>query len=264
MEPQEHQQLLTVREQREHSFDRALIVMATGQYNPYIHELLASRRQHFPSHVYLFTDQHHDEPNLTSIYIRDHGWPMIPLLRFEAITGCAELYREPYLFMIDAETRFERQVTASSPLVAVLHRNIMRFRDAYNYEDRAESTAYVAPGEGEKHFACGFVGGQRDEFLRMAEKIAHNIRADIDRGIRARWGDESHLNRYLIDNRPTLVLPPSYMCPEGNPYFTPYITHLNKTFKVINKPDTDAYLAVAPKDYQDVWGMSQGVLPRKQ
>jgi histo-blood group ABO system transferase len=44
----------------------------------------------------------------------------------------------------------------------------------------------------------------------MANKISENIDIDYSRNIIAVWHDESHMNRYFIDNKPTLILSPSY------------------------------------------------------
>ena len=42
------------------------------------------------------------------------------------------------------------------------------------------------------------------------------IDEDAEHGITARWHDESHWNRYLIDNPPDVVLPGDWMCSDEN------------------------------------------------
>jgi histo-blood group ABO system transferase len=44
----------------------------------------------------------------------------------------------------------------------------------------------------------------------MAEVLANRVTKDLVRGVIALWHDESQMNRYLIDNPPTLSLTPSY------------------------------------------------------
>ena len=242
-------------ENRTNKYNRALIAMATGEYNEFIPSLIKSAKDFFGCHFYIFTDrpaEYEHFKDITIIEIPHYGWPKMPLLRFEILHKHKNIFRENYLFLIDSEAIFERQVGVSilEYRVATLHRNIMRFRDEYNYETRRESTAFVDKKEGEKYYACGFIGGAKREFFRMCEIISGNIRTDINNGIRAIWGDESHLNRYLIDNPPTLVLPPNYMCPYGNPYFIPYIKHRDKQFKRINKEDAQNFLNIDPKDYK--------------
>jgi hypothetical protein len=245
-------------EDRTNKTNRAVAVVATGPYNQFVLQLITSAHYFFRAHVYLFTDEpekYKDFPNVTIATCPHLGWPRMPLLRFELLHRYRDIFKEDYIFILDAEAEFRKKISNSvlDHRTATLHRNIMRFRDEYNYEKRESSTAYIAPTEGEKYYACGFIGGKRREFLHMLGVVSENIRTDISNGIRARWGDESHINRYLIDNRPTTVLPPCFMLPEGNPYFTKYIVHRHKEFKKINKPDTDRFLTVDPADYENPW-----------
>jgi len=78
--------------------------------------------------------------------------------------------------------------------------------------------------EGEYYYAGGFNGGSTKRFLEMAEVLADRVNKDLERGVIALWHDESQMNRYLIDNPPTLSLTPSYCFAEemmGNPEY-PY------------------------------------------
>ena len=49
----------------------------------------------------------------------------------------------------------------------------------------------------------------------MASVLAERILEDKKKGIIAVWHDESHMNRYLIDNEPAIILNPSYCYPES-------------------------------------------------
>lgn len=239
------------------------LVIATGQYNSFLPSLASSALNYadFKHDFLIFSDQEHqclkDMPNVSEIVpIPSLEWPRMPLLRFELYLQHLAKMTGEYIISLDAESRFDRVIKPevfASDRVACLHRNITRLRKDFNYEDRTESTAYVGPDEGERYYACGLVGGTPSEFERMSRTLSENIRTDIANGIRARWGDESHLNRYYIDNEPTLILPPNYMCPAGNPYFRQYITHRDKAFKRVNIRDTDQYLTVNPADYEVDW-----------
>jgi histo-blood group ABO system transferase len=50
--------------------------------------------------------------------------------------------------------------------------------------------------------------------------ISKNIKIDFEKNFIAVWHDESHLNRYMIDNTPTKILTPSYCYPEN--MYLPY------------------------------------------
>lgn len=235
---------------------KAIVIVATGNYNQYIHTLIPSALEKFADHVYLLTDKPEDYSeyeNVTTIFTPHIGWPRMPLLRFELINKHYSHFKEDYIFLVDAEADFVRFIHDDDILgdtVATLHRNIMRLRKDYNYETRKESEAYVAPDEGEKYYACGFVGGKREEFGAICAWMTKTIRKDIANGIRAIWGDESYLNRYFIDNPPMRILPPSFMCPQGNPYFLPFIVHRNKNFKRVDVKEAKQFLTIDPKDYE--------------
>jgi histo-blood group ABO system transferase len=49
----------------------------------------------------------------------------------------------------------------------------------------------------------------------MAESINLNIEEDLRNGIIAVWHDESHINRFLLDNPPSLILEPPFAIAES-------------------------------------------------
>jgi histo-blood group ABO system transferase len=116
-----------------------------------------------------------------------------------------------------------------------------------SYDRNPKSLAYVPQGEeGEYYYAGGFNGGKTDKFLEMAEIIADRVNKDLDNKVIAKWHDESHLNRYLIDNPATLTLSPNYcfdeqfldkrvMLSEGVPYpfQEPKIIALKKDYEFL-------------------------------
>lgn len=231
----------------------ALIVVATNNYNDFIPSLIGSTYVHFPCKIYLFTDMPHlyeQYNNVEVIAIKNYKWPVIPLLRTELVLHYFDKIKEDYIYMIDAECIFVDNIRneMQHETVAVLHRNIIRYRDEYNYEDNPKSTAYIENGE--KYFCGGFIGGEREHVKRIMEFMSKNIRKDIDNGIRAIWGDESHLNKFYTIERPHKILPPSYMLPEGNETFRPKIVHRNKSFKNVWLSDVKMKRSVNKKDYK--------------
>ncbi len=68
----------------------------------------------------------------------------------------------------------------------------------------------------------------------MSNFLANNIDIDYSRGIIAVWHDESHMNRYFIDNSPTVILSPSYCYPENvNLSYTKRLLALDKNHQEI-------------------------------
>lgn len=236
-----------------------LIVVFTGKYKTYMERFVETFKKNFcggNANLYIFTDgEVPDDPRIIKIPVKHLGWPTMPLLRPEMLYKHRHLFKNEYLYTIDGDVYFKEKITQgelTGDLVGTLHRNLERPRVDFNYEKRKESTAYVSPDEGEKYFACGLYGGNRVRFFDILRIMSENIRKDINKGIRAVWGDESHINRYFIDHPPTKILSPIYMCPENNTKFNGKIIHYHKDFKKINIEDTKNYETVNQADFENI------------
>lgn len=239
----------------------ALLTIATKDYNGFIKDLATSNHDFFGADLIVFTDrpdEHKDLPDTKAVKIKSFGWPEMPLLRFECFYELKKVWEEyDYVYMIDADALFVEKIELKwlhkKGLIGVLHRNLSRYRDQYNYENRPESSAYMNDDEGEKYFACGFTGGSKDDFEKLSYYMSSRIRSDISMGMRALWGDESHINKYFALVERPYILPPSFMCPENSPYFKPIITHQNKTFKSVYLEDAKEHTEINSEDYRVDW-----------
>lgn len=238
--------------------ETGLLVVYTGEYFKYFEKFWQTFNNFCggQARLYVFTDRKASElPNdkrIVRIPTNHFDWPIMPLLRWHLVDFFRDYYQEDYLYLIDGDVYFKDKVIANAikgELVGTLHRNIERSRKDFNYETRKESTAHIPDDLGEKYFCGGFVGGKREEFLKMAKRLKNNIQKDIDNGIRAVWGDESHINRYFVDHAPTEILSPEYMCPEGNDKFKQRIVHIHKDFKKMNKADVEKHTTINSDDY---------------
>lgn len=196
------------------------IIIATGKkYHRFIDPLLSSMKQFFlkgDAEVtpFLFTDDpvRHEA---TQYYQKDLGYPGATLWRFRTILEREEdLKKMHYLYYIDVDMLFINPVGREiiGNRVGTLHPGFNDKRGTY--ETRALSLARVDDHEGDNYFCGGFNGGSSEEFLKMSNILSKNIGTDYNNGIVAVWHDESHLNRYFIDNKPTVILDSSYCYPE--------------------------------------------------
>lgn len=198
-----------------------LLVVATGKYVNFVDQLLDSADKYFCTNhevtYFVFTDgQLKPRKNMKVIYQEHLGWPYDTMMRHQMYyEHKSEFESMDYLFASDADMRFVDIVGDEilSDRVATQHPGYVGRRGTY--ETRRTSTAYVAPIEGTYYFAGGFHGGTAQEFLKLAHTIAENVQQDLQHDVIAIWHDESHLNRYFIDNPPTCILSPSYCYPES-------------------------------------------------
>lgn len=201
-----------------------LCIVATGKYIQFVLPLIESGRKYFcPDHritYFVFTDGTIEQADdIVVLPHRKLGWPYDTMMR----CGIYDHYRDilqnqDYLFALDADMLFVDTVGDEilGERVATRHPGFVVRRGTY--ETRPESTAAVMRHEGSRYFAGGFHGGSATEFLRLVHTMFENIMTDLAHNIIAIWHDESHLNRYFIDNPPTVILSPSYCYPESWPF----------------------------------------------
>lgn len=198
-----------------------LLIVATGRYIEFVKPLIDSANKYFCTNhqitYFVFTDG--QPPKANNIIRLEHkrlGWPFDTMMRLAVYNKYApQLSKMDYLFAVDADMRFVAPVGDEiiGERVATQHPGYVGRRGTY--ETRRESTAYVGNNEGVHYFCGGFNGGSAKEYLKLAKTITENVEKDLAKGIIAVWHDESHINRYFIDNPPTAILSPSYCYPES-------------------------------------------------
>src|SRR6056297_558951 len=149
-------------------YEIGLMVIYTGEYFKYFDKFWETFKKYFcggEARLYVLTDRKRedlpDDDRIVYFPINEFHWPVMPLLRWHAIKLIIPYLEEKYIYLIDGDAYFNQEITLKELKInfaCTLHRNITRKRKDFNYETRPESTAYVADNEGEKYFACGFVG----------------------------------------------------------------------------------------------------------
>lgn len=217
--------------------------------------LRSVRRNFLPGHdvsVILFTDgEYEDTSDLRVINIATSHEPELTRYSWFA-EHSDDLQGYDYLYHLDLNTRVQVAVGEEifGNLVGVEHPWYFdKTRRDFLYETRKESSACVEPDEGERYFYVRLQGGNPNAFLQASKVIAERIETDRARGITARWKDEAHWNRYLIDHPPSVVLSPAYCCfPDGcNGAFDPKIVIDEKSKR--KQPKVTAIMATYGRHY---------------
>ncbi len=199
-----------------------LLIIATNKYTMFINPLIRSADEFFLKNqdvsYFIFTNMDLEIESyrpINKIEVSHREWPWMTLGRYRIFNNSSKILSEmDYLFYCDADMIFVGNVGDEilSDRVSTQHPGYYGRRGTP--ETNPNSLACVYPNEEMQYFAGGFNGGTSDEFLKMSSKISDNIDDDYSRGIIAIWHDESHTNRYFIDNPPTKILDPSYCCIE--------------------------------------------------
>lgn len=211
----------------------ALLYICTGKYSIFWENFYTSAEQYFipgaEKEYFVFTDDdelpHKNDPKVHVYHQERLGWPYDTLMRFKIFYRAEEALRTfDYIFFFNANAMFLRPVTAGEilpgpgqdGLTVVLHPGY------YNkpvsqlpYEKQQKrSTAYLPRSQRKQYFQGCLNGGTAAAYLEMVVQLMNNTQADLDKGLIARWHDESHLNKYMADKQPK-VLTPAYAYPEG-------------------------------------------------
>lgn len=219
-----------------------LLIIATNKYVQFLQPLINSADNFFLNGLdvtyFVFTNQDINIKSNRNIHIIDvehKPWPWMTLGRYKIFHNNSDVLSSmDYLYYCDVDMKFVGYVGEEilSDRVATQHPGYFSRRGTP--ETRPDSTAFVHPDEEMEYFAGGFNGGSSYEYLRMAKIISNNIEKDLERGIIAVWHDESHMNRYFIDNKPTKILDPSYCYPESvNIPFERKLLALDKNHKEV-------------------------------
>jgi hypothetical protein len=180
-------------------------------------------------HYFVFTnseeiDFEKENPKIHKIYQENLGWPDNTLMRFHIFLGIKEeLLNMDYLFFFNANLLVLEKIKAEDflpndkeKLVATIHPGFYnKKRNKFTYENNKKSTAFIDKNSGEYYFAGGLNGGKTTDFIEAMEIMKDNTDIDKKNGIIAKWHDESHWNKYLIDKLEIKKLSPAYLYPEG-------------------------------------------------
>lgn len=206
-----------------------LLIVATNQYTQFLEPLLDSAWEYFlrghDVNFCVFTDkkwevmgQFSKKQYKVSVFEVEHKpWPHSTLKRFSFFRQYkGSLPKADFLFYIDADTLITAPITDEilGERTAVQHCGYLQERGTY--ETRPESTAFIGPTEGEQYFGGGFWGFSNTEFWKAVEHLTKAIDKDEENDITAIFHDESHANRYFVDNPPTVILSPSYHFPQNH------------------------------------------------
>ena len=207
-----------------------LAVIATGKYVDLALSMIESARLYFfkghDVRFFIFTDKSLPQIyNTGCIHVKHEPWPLPTLKKFHFLYDHRSAFSNlDFLFLSDADMLFVNPVgeeilpTEKPFLTGTVHPGfwspISNDNIRGTYENNTKSTAYVGSEEGLIYFAGGFNGGKTKDFMKMAATIKAHVDIDLSKEYIAVWHDESHINRYYIDNPPK-VLPPDYCYPES-------------------------------------------------
>ncbi|NXB81857.1 BGAT1 transferase, partial [Donacobius atricapilla] len=206
-----------------------VVTFAVQKYWFFIEGFMRSANKYFLAghqvNFYLFTDnpekishlQMAPENHLFVIPVQnDSRWQDIFTSRMDIISSYIHSqfqHEVDYLYSMDIDVQLLAHIgveiidalvaTISSWQVTPQHGNRA-------YEARPGSQAATPEGQGDFHYTASFYGGSVAEVYKLTRACSEGLMEDRENGLEAWWHHESHLNRYLLQHRPTRLLSPEY------------------------------------------------------
>lgn len=227
----------------------AILYICTGQYVNFWEEFYISFEEKFLRNThkeyFVFTDAltiyNENSNNVHRVEQENLGWPGNTLFRFGIFKKMKEeLKKFNYIFFMNANIICVKEITEDmflpkeNDLLMVQHPGWFNRKPfEFEYDRNRKSSAYISYVNGEVYVCGGVNGGKTAPFLELIDSLDARIRDDYNKGIIARWHDESHVNKYIIENKDYRLLSPSFCYPEGwdIPY-EQYLLVLDKKKKI--------------------------------
>ncbi len=207
----------------------AILYICTGKYDIFWKEFYNSCEKYFFTteckDYYVYTDSdniyNQKSSNVHKIYQKTLGWPGNTLYRYHLFAANAkELEIYDYIFFFNANVEFKQNIgeeilPKTDELIVVQHPGFYnKTNNKFTYERNCKSTAYIPHGKGKVYVCGGVNGGTAEVFLKLIDTLKYNIDQDDENKFIALWHDESHINKYILNNKYKL-LSPAYAYPEG-------------------------------------------------
>jgi|TARA_R110001583_G_scaffold2787_4_gene19544 hypothetical protein len=208
----------------------AINFIGTNKYKDFFDGYYEGLQKNFlpniEKHYFVYTDDTNykpfDKKNVTSMKIDHQGWPYITLYRFKFINQMRDqISKFDYTFFIDADLWCVGKVSwdeiiGSQPLIGVQHPGFVGKIGAFETDSRSRANIYDGEYDLSQYRQGCFWGGKTNDFLEMTNVLEQRVDADLEDEIVAVWHDESHTNKYFLENKSLVrTLHPGYAQPQN-------------------------------------------------
>ena len=197
--------------------------------------------------ILAFTDgQLNETPKNLKVFSQEHlDWPYITLKRFHIINKARkEILDHDWFVFIDGDALVvdridEEDFFTDKPLFGVHHpchylkmTPHNKLPGSFEISESSNAAIDLEKYQPQVYYQGCFWGGKSKEVIEMVDELQDRIDDDLKRNVIAVWHDESHLNKYLIENSSMVhTYGPEYAYPElfkDQCTFNPKIVHLAK------------------------------------
>lgn len=185
----------------------------------------------------LFSDQAVELKDDIIYYKIEHKkWPFITLERFKTINlAKEEIKNHDWFVFVDADMFFNKKIdyfdffNEEKDFFGVQHPGFIN--KIGTFEINPASLACIRQGDDLSTYWQGCLwGGKVESVLKMTDYLEKQIDIDLKNNVIAVWHDESHMNKYFIDNKNNVhTLDAGYAYSENSGHeYEKKIIHLHK------------------------------------
>ncbi len=190
----------------------AICFIGTNKYYNFFENYYKSAKQKFltdcEKKFLLFTDKDVQVPDDVSLYKIEHkNWPFITLMRFKIINLAEEeIKKYDWFVFVDADMFFNEPVKYedffddSKSLFGVQHPGFIDSIGTFEFNKNSLAAVDVTSDNLSTYWQGCLWGGKVNHALRMTKELEKRIDHDLKNNIIAVWHDESHMNKYFIEN----------------------------------------------------------------
>lgn len=202
------------------------IISTSKKYNELTKCLIKSLRQNFlkdynPTILLIGDDSSLISNNDLFYKINSLPKPLITLLRYHHLIQVKKILKEfDLIYYIDCDMEIINMVNSNDifpnsvdEYVVVKHYWEEGCKSCH-LEKNVNSTAFV--DKLENYYQACFYGAFTEKFLELIEYGNEMVNKDLNNNIIARWFDESHFNKFMIDKK-VKMLSPYYAYPSFEP-----------------------------------------------
>ena len=207
----------------------AIIFIGTNAYVDFFKGFYEAVNSNFCPEIektfFVFTDDPENEifskSDVVVNKVKHEEWPYITLYRFKFMSSVeGDLLKFDYTFFIDADLWPTKEIRVSelfddNDFVTVQHPGFVG--KIGTFETNVNSTANVLDKKYDlTNYRQGcFWGGKSEPLSKMVDFCRKNVETDMSNGVMACWHDESHMNKFFLNNlESTKTLHPGYATPQ--------------------------------------------------
>lgn len=194
-----------------------ITTISTGKkYNTLCKQLLNSVYKNFIPDIekvvfVMGNDQSILNKNEDFTYLTGLPFPLVTLLRYHFLNRIKEKLKLcDVIFYLDADLEILNPITydeimpeKENQFVVTKHPWAKSEDNRWVLEQNKNSSAYVENAP--QYFQACFYGCYASTFITMLEKLKEETQTDLNNRIIAKWFDESHFNKYIIDKEKKIL-----------------------------------------------------------